>query len=123
MSKPEIEYDLHDSAIVAVSTGPRREVAFTIDLYPIFYPHRPRVRLRFGGIANYDAVRRYVSQIKAEADDEYIGCRIDCFQYDTKKESRDNDYWFFLQTDWCGPVRIHCSNMSITELQNESCEP
>ena len=122
MTKPEVEYELHDSTIVAVSTGPRREVSVTIDLYPIFYPNKPRVRLRFGGIENFEAVQRYVDKIRQEADDEYIGCRIDAFHYDTKKESKFRDYWFFFQTDWCGPVRIHCSKMSMTELRSASCE-
>jgi hypothetical protein len=122
MTKPEVQYDLHDSTIVGVSTGPQREVVVTIDLYPIFYLNKPRVRLRFGGIENFDAVQRYMDSIRQEADDEYIGCRIDAFHYDTKKESRSGDYWFFFQTAWCGPVRIHCSHMSMTELQSPSCE-
>ena len=88
MTKPEVEYELHHSTIVAVSTGPRREVSVTIDLYPIFYPNKPRVRLRFGGIENFEAVQRYVDKIRQEADDDYIGCRIDAFHYDTKKESK-----------------------------------
>jgi hypothetical protein len=107
MTKPDIEYELHDSTIVAVSTGPRREVSVTIDLYPIFYANKPRVQLRFGGIENFDAVQRY----------------IDKLHYDTEKESKSGDYWFFFQTDWCGPIRIHCSSMSVTELQSPCCEP
>lgn len=123
MTKPDIEYELHDSTIVAVSTGPRREVSVTIDLYPVFYANKPRVQLRFGGIENFDTVHRYVNKLRQESNDDYIGCRIDAFHYDTKKESKSQDYWFFFQTDWCGPLRIHCSSMSMTELQSPCCEP
>lgn len=121
MNKPEVKYELHDSTIVAASTGRSREVVITIDLYSIFYPNKPRIQLRFDDIKNLDTVQRYMDKIQQEADDEYIGCRINAFHYDTKKESRSGDYWFFFDTDWCGPVRIHCSNMSMTELQNPSC--
>lgn len=119
MTNPEVEYELHDSTIVSVSSGPRHEVSVTIDLYPIFYPNKPRIQLRFGGIENFATVQRYVESIRQEADDdEYNGCRIDAFHYDTKKESKAGDYWFYFQTDWCGPVRIHCSKMSMMELQS-----
>ncbi len=122
MTDPEISYDLHDSVIVAVSTGPEQEVSFVIDLYPIFYPDKPRIVLRFDGILNYEKVRNYVKQIEAEADDD-IGCGIHCFQYDSKKKSKAGDYWFFLETAWLGPVRIHCSQMTIKGVQHSSCEP
>ena len=123
MTQPKVEYDLHDSTIVSVSSGPRREVSVTIDLYPIFYPDKQRIQLRFGGIDNFNTVQLYIDKIRQEADDDdYIGCRIDAFHYDTKKESKSGDYWFFFQTDWCGPVRIHCSKMSMTVLQGSSCE-
>ena len=120
MDKPEVAYELHDSTIVAVSIGPRREAMFTIDLYPIYYSNKPRVRLRFGGIDNLDEVMQYVDEIRQEAGAVYIGCRIDAFHYDIKKESKIGDYWFLLQTDWCGPLRIHCSSMSMIELESPS---
>lgn len=123
MTNPEVEYDLHDSSIVSVSSGPRREVSVAIDLYPIFYPDKQRIQLRFGGIENFDTVRRYVDAIRQKADDrDYIGCRIDAFHYDTKRESKAGGYWFYFKTDWGGPVRIHCAKMSITELHSRSCE-
>jgi len=123
MTKPEITHELHDSAIASVSTGPGQEASFLVDLYPVFYPDRPQIVLRFGGILNYEKVQQYVRRMETEADDDYIGCRIDCFQYDTKKPSKTNDYWFFLETDWCGPVRIHCSEMTITQVHYGSCKP
>jgi len=117
MTKPPIPFELHDATIVAVSTGPRREVALTIDMYPIVYPNKPRIQLRFGGIVNYEAVQQYMEKLQSErSDDDYLGCRIGGFQYDTKQESNAGDYWFFLETDWYGPLRIHCTNMSMTEL-------
>jgi hypothetical protein len=64
-----------------------------------------------------------VEAIWQEADDDdYIGCRIDAFRYDMKKEAKAGDYWFYLETDWCGPVQIHCSKMSMTVLHSGNCE-
>lgn len=119
--KPEIIYDLHDSVIVSVSTGPHHEVALVIDLYPIFYPDKPRIILRFGDIFNYEKVRKYFDRIVAEADKDeeyYIGCRIDSFQFDTQKTSRVNNCWFFIETAWCGKLRIHCSKMTMNQIEN-----
>lgn len=118
MPKPDIAYQLHDSVIVSVSTGPRREAALVIDLYPIFYPDKLRIELRLAGIRNYEKVQSYLQQIQKDADSEYIGCRIDSFSYDAKKESKDSDCWFFLETSWNGPMQIHCSKMTMTKLSN-----
>ena len=115
---PAIIYDLHDSVIVAVSTGPRREVTFVVDLSPIFYPDKPRILLRFGGIVNYENVCAYVKAIATEAEHAYLGCRIDTFQYDLKKVSRAHGYWFLLETDWGGPLRIHCAKMAMNQRDN-----
>ena len=115
--KPEIVYNLHDSSIVSISTGPRKEASIIIDLYSIYYPEKPRIVLRFGGVFNFDKIKTYFEDIIAEADDEYIGCRIDDFQYDTRKESKENDLWLFLETDWSGPIRIHCSKISMTVIE------
>ena len=122
MPKPDIAYQLHDSVIASVSTGPRREAALVIDLYPIFYPDKPRIELRFSGILNHEKVQSYVQKIEKDADGEYIGCRIDSFSYDVKKESKDSDYWFFLETSWNGPMWIHCSKMTMTKLSNPDNE-
>lgn len=113
MTKSDIAYNFHDSTIVSVSIGPEREVTFVIELYPIAYPDKPQVILRFSGIFNYEVVEAYIRQIKVEGDEDYIGCRIDGLQYDTKKQSTDKDKWFFLETDWCGPLPIHCAEMTI----------
>ncbi|RME44853.1 MAG: hypothetical protein D6795_17335, partial [Deltaproteobacteria bacterium] len=110
MTKPEIKYTLHDSTLVAVSTGPRREVVFTIDLYPIFYPTRPRIRLRFGGIKNFDTVKRYVDEIR----ERHVGNGIDNFYMKKKSDG----YWFFLDIDWFGLLRIHCSRMTMIEVES-----
>ena len=110
---------LADTAILARAVFRSMRVSF-INLFrkpvTVHYPNKPRVCLRFGGIENFDTVKHYVDTIQEEADDDYIGCRIDSFHYDTKKESRAGNYWFFLETSGSGAVRIHCSNMSLTEL-------
>lgn len=121
MSLPEITYQLHDSSIVAVASGPRQEVAFVIDLYPIFYPTKPRIVLRFGGILNFESVQRFVANVEADADDsKYIGCRIESFQYDTKRDSKSDDYWFFLEVAGSNSMRIHCSKMTMLEVDSEN---
>jgi hypothetical protein len=96
---------------------PRKEASIIIDLYSIFYPENPRIVLRFGGVFNFNKLETYLVELLAEAADEYIGCRIDAFQYDTKKVSKEDDLWFFFETDWRGPIRVHCSKMSMTVVE------
>lgn len=114
---PTVKYELHDSTIVSILSEPVRTLCFVIDLYPIFYRAEPRIELRFEGVQNFEAVQKYAETIREAADDDYLGCRIDAFHYDTKRESKAGSCRFCLWTDWCGPLRIHCSSMSMIEMQ------
>ena len=86
---PELTFSFHDAVIASGHVGPRREVVLRIDMYPILYPERPTVELRFGGIFNFDTTSRFFRSILEESDDDYCGCRIDLLQYDTKKSSTE----------------------------------
>ena len=121
MIVPDIPFDFHDSTIVSISIGPGREVAFSIDLYPIFYPPKPRVTVHCNGIKNYEVIERYAKRIIDEADDQYIGCRINVINYDTKRVSRKNDYWIFLDTEWLVIMVPH--GQSVSTIQEWKCLP
>lgn len=115
---PKIEFELHDSYIDAISFGPGRSVLIIVYLYPIFYPEASPVELRFGGILNYKKVNSYFNAILNDADDE-IGCGIDAFHYSTRKISKVNDYYFFLDTQWEGRIEIHCSEFSMIKTSGK----
>ena len=114
--KPDIEYNLHDSLITAVLIGPRQEMTISIDLYPIYYPGDRKVKLRFGGIVNFDTVSRFAEKMRSELEeDKESAWRIDGFQYDTKVPSSSDNLYFFLQVEVLGGIRIHCSKMTMNE--------
>ncbi len=109
-----LEYDYHDASLVSLSCGPRREATFVFDLYPIFYPDKRTISLRFGGILNNDSVAKYVANVTADAADDpdaYLA-RCDDIQLDAKKPSKDGDIYVFLELDHFGPLRIHCQHLS-----------
>ena len=116
MSVPDLKYEFHDSNIASVQIGPRREATLVIDLYPIFYPDRTTVRVRFGGIFNFEKVKACLDAVEREKDDPdaYLA-RIESLQFDTKKRSSSDDLYLYLKLDFQDGFRIHCQHLSIEE--------
>lgn len=55
-----LTYEYHDSWLERFELGPRRELILQIRLDPVWNPRAPEdVRLRFGGIQNFDEVRTF----------------------------------------------------------------
>lgn len=108
-----LQYNYHDACLVELSYGPRREASFVFDLYPIFYPDRPRIVLRFGGIFNHDSVARYVASIRDDTrdPDAYLG-RCNIVQFDTIKRSSADNIYVFLDLEHYGHICIHSRNVS-----------
>jgi hypothetical protein len=114
--KPDIKYNLHDSLITDVLIGPRKEMNISVDLYSIYYPGDRKVKLRFGGILNFETVSCFAEKLRSGLEeDREFSWRIDGFQYDTKEPSSSNNLYFFLQVEHLGGIRIHCSKMTVNE--------
>lgn len=61
---PSLGHDFNHAPIEQVVVGPRREVTLTISIFPETRPGNPpppakTVRVRFGGIENFDAVAAF----------------------------------------------------------------
>lgn len=114
MSHPKLEYRFHDSCLRDILIGPRREVTLTIDLYPIDYPEKPTVRVRFGGIFDFEKVEAFFSNLYEAEQNGYLD-RIDALDYVPEKRSRDGDLHLFVRFDRAGSLRIHCRHLSIDQ--------
>jgi hypothetical protein len=113
-----LQYEYHDAELLDVSIGPRHETTLTFDLYPIFYPDKPRVAVHLGGIFNFDSVTRYVGVIRQDSiDADSYKARCDTFQMDEKRPSKENDMHVFLELSPYGSIRIHCRHVSETRIQ------
>ncbi len=117
MNFPIIKYELHDSLIYQAKNGLRNEIMLKISLYEIYYRDHPDIEIRFGGILNLYKCKTFVEELNKEllADEEFAW-RIEAFQYDTKKQSKPNDMYFYLKTEYSDGIRIHCSKFGIKEI-------
>ncbi|MEO1075680.1 MAG: hypothetical protein AAFX41_06905 [Bacteroidota bacterium] len=69
MNLPDLKHDYSNAVVLDASWGPRREVTLTLGLWPLNGQGRPLVsyrlgesdpvRIRFGGIANYDEAEAF----------------------------------------------------------------
>lgn len=109
-------YNFHDALLEDFQVGPRQEVTLRIALYPIFYPGRPVVSVRFGAIFNYEAVEAYFRKIDKPEPEEGL-TRIDALHYDTNRQSTQDRLYFYLQLDWEGPLNIHCGKFSVSDTK------
>lgn len=117
MSMPDIKYDLHDAVIVSAKYTDNNSLKLTVKLQGAMYEGSPNVMLIFSGIVS-DKVKSFVEQLVADYQDlgepDFLGARIDCFQYDERKESTFKNRHFFLDVDGL-VVRIHCHDFDIID--------
>ncbi len=112
-----LAFDFHDAVITHVPHASPQLLSMYVELYPIMYPDKPRVELAFGHLFNPIKVIKLVNALQDEAEEDWIGCRIDAFHYDTKKAATENNLWFFLAVDGFDGIRIHCREFQITQLK------
>jgi hypothetical protein len=114
MNDLNVKYNYHDSYIEGIEISDNN-VSLSIFLYSLTYPDTPKVRVNISGILNFESVKKYFQAILEEADPgEEIGCRVEAMHFDEKKESKENDLYIFLKTDWKGAIRVHCNLFSET---------
>lgn len=113
----ELNYDFHDANLLyAVTNADERSVILSFDLYPLFYRDNPRVRIALRELFNFGKVSRYFDRVKAESDDEQISSRCNCFQFDSKKNSKAGDLYLFLDLEAFAQIRIHCKELKLEQL-------
>ena len=60
MSAKTLKYRYHDAVVERRQVGPRREIILELQLDPVLNPGAPqKVRLRFGGVENFNEVRSF----------------------------------------------------------------
>ena len=112
-----IDFSFHDAWVERVSMGPRREMAFELDLGSarISDPRLPGLgRLRFGGIEESDAVFRVFSKLGEEG----VGSRIDQVVFTRSPGSKLHQVRIELDPE--GPLELCCSKLSFAEMDELS---
>lgn len=118
---PDLQHNFHDASLRQVSLGPRREVTLVCKLDLCFNSNAsPVMAVRFGGIANYDEVSAFFHPVAStEAGHDYIA-RVDRLDYDEMDGLTSGELRFRLELDGIGVVKIHCRNVTVTNVENES---
>ena len=103
-----LKYNYHDAVIEKVEIT-ETVLSFYIDLYPVFYPARPKIKLQFDITNNYDGCINWVEKLIAEFgyDEEgYLGARINDISILTEKPDS--------ATVFC---KIDCDYMSVLKFK------
>ena len=112
---PVLPYTFHDSWLIEVRVGPRREVVMGAFLDAM--EQEPAisgigVRLRFGAIENFDEIRAFFSALqKHEKPPLYYG-RIDWLGYDRDEPLRSNRLVLRINLERHGSAVIRCRNVA-----------
>lgn len=116
MLQTALPWQLHDAVIIRCGLEGNRWVV-DVQLYAIFYPAKPSIRLTFSGIYNVGKVEKLHAAISEyDEEDNWNGTRINAFHYDTKQTSKEGDFYLFFHADHADPVTIHCEKLTLEEL-------
>jgi len=111
----EIEYNLHDSIIAKASYKENGRLELDVQLYEIFYPGSPMVKVIISGIFNKEKIESFFEELTNDAEEnDWIGYRIDSFKYDEKKQSTGANVYLFLAVDHLDSIKIHCKKLKIS---------
>ena len=67
----------HDAGLAGYTIGPRREVTLKIQLDSVWNPNGGPVNVRFGGIGNFEEVKRFLGAFPAESGERFIDTLMD----------------------------------------------
>ena len=113
MAIPEIEFNLHDAVIINACFNEKGRLEADIELYEIFYPEKPVVKLVISGIYNLQKVELLVQDMKADpCEEDWLGYRINAFHYDEKKQSTQENMYLYFDVEHNKPVKIHCKKVN-----------
>lgn len=112
---PDLRYSFHDSALCEVAIGPRHELTLGLDLdteEQQLPGSSGGVRIRFGGIANFDEVRTFFEQLHRQKTPLYHAGRVQ-LNYARHLESRRNRLIFQVEFEYYGSCIIYCRNVNV----------
>ena len=113
----EIEFNLHDSVIAKASYKENGRLELNVQLYEIFYPGSPMVKVIISGIFNKEKIKSFFEELTNDPkENDWIGYRIDSFEYDEKEQSTGENVYLFLAVDHFDPIKIHCKKLNIQSV-------
>lgn len=114
-----LNYNYHDSIIDKVKVT-ETTLTFYIDLYSIFYPSEPKVKLSFSLTDNYNICKNWTDLLFQTFDkqENYLGARLD----NIKVENADPNSKMLLCTiecDYMDVLHFQSSRLKETEIKRE----
>jgi hypothetical protein len=114
-----LNYNYHDSLIDKVKIT-KTTFSFYIDLYSIFYPSRPKVKLSFSLTNDYIICKNWTGILfqTFEKQENYLGARLD----NIKVQSTDRNLKMLactIECDHMDNLHFHSSGFKETEIKRE----
>ena len=107
----QIQFNYHDSYIDCIEILDDNTIRLRVVLYSVYYHDTNSVSITFAGIFNEEKTKQYFKAILRNADSPTdIGCGIQRLDYDSKKESVQNNLYLHLITNWEDKITIHCKS-------------
>ncbi len=115
-----LSYTFHDAIVLSYEQETINRFSLIVQLNKVYYPSEETVKLTFSGVFNEISMHRFISKLQECTEDSsnnILGLRVDSIQYDSKKISKTDDLYFFINIDWIDPVKIHCKKFHITRVK------
>jgi hypothetical protein len=111
-----LKYEYHDALIEKIE---KTNVGFILymDLYPIFYPVRPKIQLSFIGVTNLQKCHDWLDFLLGEFDDSenYLGARIGHINLNITNTHLS----FFIACNCMNILNVKCTSFTELEIGKE----
>jgi len=85
MTFRSFQHNFHDAGLLGHSIGPGREIELEIDLDPVWNEGGGTVRVRFGGITNFEQVKAFLDRLPPPCAPGAHLAEVIGLQYESKK--------------------------------------
>ncbi len=110
MNIPDLKYDYHDAVLTNIKQVSDNSIEISIDLFPVIYPEKPRVKIRFYDIYNIKKFSKIINEMTDFdnlKEDKYIGYNIQILSYDRIKENIEDHVYVYIKIAFVGHVTVH----------------
>ncbi len=101
------QFSFHDSSLLGVQMGPRRDLSLSIDLDPAWNPGGGAVKVNFDAVENFAEVKEFFSALEDSDEPEAYLAEITGLEYD-RMAGRGGLKRVVVDLGQHGPVEIDC---------------
>ena len=118
----KLPYDFHDATVVKCDVKKGKRLRIKIQLYKIFHPKQEILTLTFYGVNETQKIfdlSRGLHESCQEKD--WNGTRVCNISFDAIKESKEGEFYFFMEFEGIKSERISCTSYKI-ELDEKTSD-